>query len=513
MKKQLSIVLFLFAIICEAQLNPQTKKITEKYFPDPEVEINTPAFAKKKGFTTYDEMMAYLNELQANHSAEMSISFIGQSQKGKDIPLVLLKRKGGDENKLKVWIQGGLHGNEPASTEGVLYLLSKLLDSPDCQYLLDKLEIAVVPMANIDGFEKQSRYAANGLDLNRDQTKLMAQESVALKKAFSDFSASVGLDFHEYRPYRRDFTQLSNYGVTNGYDVMFLYSGNLNVPKELRLFTKATFVDPATKVLDQNSLTHHDYFTESKVMGAIQFTQGSTNSRSSATSYALTNAVSSLIEIRGVGIGKTSFKRRVYSTFLVAESYLKSAYENKEAVEQVVASAVKTKDEAVVKSEREKTLRKLTMIDIETNDKIEIEASVKDAWNSTAVLSRARPNAYLILPEQKAVIDRLKTLGLKVETLQKQHTIEVEVYSVIEYQKDAEKYEGVNKQEVQTEITVASKTFPEGTCIVYLNQPKANLAIEVLEPEAPNSFVSFDVLETALGMELPIYRYMKTETL
>ena len=43
-------------------------------------------------------------------------------------------------------------------------------------------------MANIDGYESHDRYAANGLDLNRDQTKLMAKESVSLKQAFSDFS-------------------------------------------------------------------------------------------------------------------------------------------------------------------------------------------------------------------------------------------------------------------------------------------------------------------------------------
>ena len=35
-------------------------------------------------------------------------------------------------------------------------------------------------MANIDGSIKQNRYASNGLDLNRDQTKLMAIESVSL---------------------------------------------------------------------------------------------------------------------------------------------------------------------------------------------------------------------------------------------------------------------------------------------------------------------------------------------
>ena len=43
-------LIFLPAILF-AQLNPQSKKITEKFFADPNIEINTPAFDKKKGFT------------------------------------------------------------------------------------------------------------------------------------------------------------------------------------------------------------------------------------------------------------------------------------------------------------------------------------------------------------------------------------------------------------------------------------------------------------------------------
>jgi hypothetical protein len=55
-----------------------------------------------------------------------------------------------------------------------------------------------------------------------------------------------------------------------------------------------------------------------------------------------------------------------------------------------------------------------------------------------------------------------------------------------------------------------SITFSKGTFIIYTNQKNAPLLAEVLEPEAPNSFVSFGVLETSLNEELPIYRLPKT---
>ena len=41
----------------------QTGKVTAKFFPDPQVDIDTPAFAKKHGFTTYREMMTFLHDL------------------------------------------------------------------------------------------------------------------------------------------------------------------------------------------------------------------------------------------------------------------------------------------------------------------------------------------------------------------------------------------------------------------------------------------------------------------
>ena len=89
----------------------------------------------------------------------------------------------------------------------------QLLNNEKYQYLLNRLEFAIIPMANIDGFLKQERNAANGLDLNRDQTKLMAPESILLKQAFSNYNPEVALDFHEYNAYRRDFAKMGTFGL------------------------------------------------------------------------------------------------------------------------------------------------------------------------------------------------------------------------------------------------------------------------------------------------------------
>ena len=509
MKKIIFIFFLSISANAFAQISPQSKKITNTFFPEYEqLENITPALQKKKGFTNYEELMSFLNNLVKQHPKTIEVSFIGESQKGKQIPLVHLTTPN-SSSKIKVWMQGGLHGNEPASTEGMLYLLDKLLNDSDYTYLLDKVDLTIVPMANIDGYEKQNRYAANGLDLNRDQTKLMAPESVALKQAFSDFNPEIGMDFHEYRPYRKDFTQLSEFGITSLFDAMFLYTGNLNVPENLRILTDTLFVENARKVLDSNQFTHHDYMSTGKYGGEIHFNQGATNARSSASNFALTNTISTLFEIRGVGLGRTSFKRRINTTFLIAISYLETACNNMDLVKAEIEKASKNQEKIIVTSSRSVYEDIIKTIDLDKNEIIDLKVTKRDALKSNPQLVRTRPKAYLIDVNKIEIIEKLKTLGITVETLPEEKELEVEAYVVSKYDKDSEKYEKMNLQTVETTLETKTILFPRGTFKISTNQKRANMITEVLEPEAPNSFVSFGIIETSKNETLPIYRITK----
>ena len=111
------------------------------------------------------------------------------------------------------------------------------------------------------------------------------------------------------------------------------------------------------------------------------------------------------------------------------------------------------------------------------------------------------------------LVEKLEILGIVVNRLESTKNIDIERYTVLDYLQEANKYEGANMQEVTVEIHPENRTFNTGTYVVYLNQPHGNLAIELLEPDAPNSFVSFNVLNTSAGKDLPIYRYLKKEKL
>ena len=511
LKKLISFILIFNFLVVSAQLNQEPKKITKKFFSDlNNLENITPALKKKKGFTNYKELLTYIDEKVQKYPEIVSSNFIGESQKGKKIPIIYIKNKNNnDEKKLKVWMQGGLHGNEPASTESLLYLIHLILEDADYKYLLDKIELAILPMANIDGFLKNDRYAANGLDLNRDHTKMMAPETKASKVAFANFDPHVALDFHEYRPFRKDFAQLSSFGIANPYDVMFLHTGNLNVPENLRYIIDTLFVKNAKKSLDKLSLRHRHYIKSEKYKGEIHFSTGSNTARSSSNFYALNNGIATLFEIRGVGIGKTSFKRRINSGLAVGFSFLKTAYDNSLFIFDEIARANTYSNDIVLEHKRSIYTDVVKAIDIESNELIDFETTMHSSKDSYAISKRDRPLAYIIKKNNFGFIEKLKDIGVEYVEIQKDTMIYSGSYRIIEYNDSFKVYEKMKMQSVLTLIEYKDNMFTNGDVLISMNQKRSNLIAELLEPEAPNSYVSFGIIKTSINSQLPIYRIKK----
>ncbi len=508
MIKHLLYILFLvFSLVGCAQMNPEPKQITQLFFPENEsIPDITPALQKKKGFTDYKELIDFVNALKTSHTDLVTINYIGETQNGLQIPMLIINDKNAKTDKIKVFFQGGLHGNEPASTEGLLYLMHEFLNNKQLAYLHSKITLAVIPMANIDGSLKLDRLAANGLDLNRDQTKLMAPESMALKKAFSDFNPQVALDFHEYNAFRKDFAKMSTFGIANAFDVMFLYSSNLNVPKNIRQTIDTLFVENVRQIMDKNNLRHFDYMSTAKLDNLVQFNRGSVNPRSSASSFALSNCVSLLLEVRGVNLGRTSFKRRINTTYLAGLSFLESSYKHADFVKKEIETAQQSTADIVLKSKRKQYEESVPVIDLNTKSIINLPIKISDAKGSTPTLIRQRPQAYLLDKSLEHLIPKIEALGIKVNKIFQTQKFDVEAYVIKSFEKDAMPYEKLIMQTVETELQPKNIEAAIGSYLIEVNQKNAPLLFEVLEPEASSSFVSFGLIKTQLNDVLPIYR-------
>ena len=212
-------------------------------------------------FTKYKDAVKFIKSLASNHPRLIKTGSIGETQRGNNqISVLITNQNSSGKEKLRVAIIGGIHGNEPISTDGLLLLIYQLTEDPKYAYLLQHLEILVLPDINVDGREADKRGSSNGLDINRDLTALNTVESRNTKKAINQFDPQVVLDFHEFNPHRSDFKDLSDcYSI--GYDVMFLYTGNMNVDPSVRRMIAEDFVAPTKSYLTKNHREVSDYAT------------------------------------------------------------------------------------------------------------------------------------------------------------------------------------------------------------------------------------------------------------
>mgnify|MGYP000579301545 CR=1 FL=1 len=440
------------------------------------------------------------------------VEIIGTTPLGRDIPLIYLSN-GSGTGKIRVWMQGLLHGNEPAGGEALLYLANRILTTGKGSEFLENMEIAILPIANVDGYIAMNRRSAGGYDLNRDQTKFADPVSKIIKKAFIDWQADIAFDFHEFQPTRREFSGIGTNGASTSYDVLFLPSGYLNIPEGLRRASRDIFRKEAEQALDEHGYTHNFYFTANVSGDEMILNKGAQSPHSSSTSYALSNAISMLVETRGIGLGRTSFIRRTHSSYVVASSFLESALRHRDEIQGIVAVAreatIAATEEIAVLNEPSVYHTGVNFIDLITGDLITLDLKIRNAENMTPVLTRPRPEGYLLESSCMREAEILALLGLEIEQIRKKKRLRVESFVIKKYQEADTEWEKINTVNATADLVIQRKVFPKGSYFLDLHQKNANYAISVLEPESLNGFVSYRVSATSAGDTLRVHRVIK----
>ncbi|MBR1406644.1 MAG: succinylglutamate desuccinylase/aspartoacylase family protein [Bacteroidales bacterium] len=499
-------ILILLVLIIFRAPSPAQDTLTRTWFPDPEVSFDTPTLSLPAGMADFARIEAWL-EGRAAKDGHMTLEKVPAPVSSGYLPLVRFS-EGTEGRKLKVWFQGAIHGNEPASAEGLFALMDALREDPSVLRIAD---IYILPIANMDGYLAGKRVSGSGYDLNRDQTKFADPVSVLLKGLFFRVSPDIAIDFHEYNPVRKELTEK---GLTSYYDVLFLPTGHPAVPSALRQAVLDHLVAPARKALDGIGYSHYNYFTLNSDGPELALVMGARSPQSSSTSYSLSGAVSMLVEIRGIGLGRTALARRTNATLTVAQSILREIADSPEAFRKVAGKARRevlrgrTPVEAAFHSREVR--RDVTFLSTETRQKQVLEGLlVRDALQPVADLVRPRPAAYVVEASQSKAIENLRTLGLELEILTEPREMTVGSYQVTEYAEDPVLWEKIRRQTVRTHLFRQTVRFEAGSAIVRVRQPHGAYAVAVLEPETENGFVHFRVIETALGDVLPVHRLMK----
>lgn len=518
----------------QAQFDPeraykQSAEVRQRY-PDPQIVYDTPGFKQgRRDFTSHEEMLAFVEGLR-RRSAVVQVRMVGASQEGRAIPALVLSGSGAKTaaelppGRPVVVMAGLQHGNEPAGGEAMLVLAQELATG-SLRPLLDRLTVVIVPHSNPDGAYYFRRSPYGTVDINRDHVKVDLPETRALHRVVDEFEPHLFIDAHEFSVANR---WIEKFGTLQSYDLIMQYATNPNVHPALTALADGRFLGAMRADLDRSGYSHFWYYTTSYNLKNLLVSMGGTTPDIGRNFAGLQNAVSFLVESRGVGIGREGYTRRVHTHVVAITALLNAAAANAgeliKTVEAARADTVRSGrdpqpgDKVAVTVRSPVIKQKLTMLDPQSGALKEIEVDWSDSLTAVAGITRARPWAYVMPPVFHEVAERLMLSGIEVRRLNKPVELDVESFQVTDRRPSSTYVEGRITSQVTTEVAPKRVRFPAGSYVYAMAQPNANVIAVALEPESPSSFVSFGMIPVdkkgspptgSASSEVPVYRVLR----
>lgn len=484
-------------------------------FPDPPVEFETPTFsAGRTTFTANDEIRQALRALAREGGAGSTVVRVlplGRSQAG--VPLeALLFTRAADTTAAglrsgplpTVLMIGQQHGDEPAGSEALLVLAQRLARGP-LEPLLERMNVLILPRANPDGAQDQRRPTASGIDLNRDHLLLKTPEAQAQAQLVREYRPVVVVDAHEYTVVGR---YLEKFNAVQRYDALVQYATTANLPEFVTRAAEEWYRRPLVAALKAQGLSVEWYYTTSMDVADRKVSMGGVHPDTGRNVNGLRNAVSLLIETRGVGIGRLHLKRRVQTHLVAIESVLRSTASRsadlmklRQYVDQETAGRA-CQGEVVVEAAATPSEYVLTMLDPVTG----ADKPVTVAWDSSLELHplrvRARPCGYWLAAGETDAVQRLRGLGVAVQRIEDQGVVRGELYRELARETGVRQdvrgalFDAGGVVRVQVETVSALLDVAPGGWYVPLDQPLANLVVAALEPDTQNGFLAHRIVGT-----------------
>ena len=486
-------------------------------FPEPAVSFATPAFEPgRTTFTTNAELRNIVHGLErgaaiGERATAVTVLALGATPAGTPIEALAFSRPpvapalagtpvttNGPARRPTVLILAAQHGDEPAGTEALIVVAQELAAGRPAD-LLDRVDVVLLPRANPDGAAAFTRGAADGTDINRDHFLLTTAEARAIAQLHAEFAPVVVLDLHEY-PVGGAFT--AKFGGLQRFDALLQYATTANLAPFVTKAAEEWFRQPLLANLRSAGLSVDWYATVSADAADRTLTMGSVGPQVGRNASGLRNEVSLLLESRGGGLGRVDLKRRVQSHVVAVTSVLASAARHaddlvklRQFVDRDVASHA-CQGQVIVEAAPTPSEYTYAMIDPASGEIRRINVAWESALQLRTLKSRPRPCGYWLAASENEAVRRLRLLGIEVRQFDELGELRAEGYREVGREAlagGAEANAGAATR-LKVQMLPALLDIAPGGYYVSLEQPLANLAVAVLEPESPASFAANGVI-------------------
>ncbi|WP_139350741.1 M14 family metallopeptidase [Rhodanobacter sp. C01] len=475
---------------------------------------------------SYADTLVYLKRLQQAAPGVIRLETFGTTPEGRPMTVVIASDDGTFDpatarkaGKPIVLLQAGIHPGEIEGKDAGLMLLRDIAVTHKYPHVLDHLVLVYIPVFSVDGHENSSPYHRinqNGpdsmgfrgqsqyLNLNRDYVKADAPEMLAWLKLWQHWLPDFLIDVH----------------TTDGADYQYDLTWYTEDPHKL---------DPAVSAWQHDMIVNHAIPAYEKrghlASIYLEFKDGrdprkgienfGSGQRFSTGYAALQNRPALLIETHML----KPYAVRVHAVYDLVELMLEQINQHPASLLATTAKAdadtiarahdaqarvplTFKPDPQSTKFELKGYAFTLTHSDISNSEWIQYDPSQPktysiDNWNGLLPdLSITPPAAYVVPAQWTTIIDKLDAHGIRYRRIDHPLTIHAEGYQLDDPSWASKSFEGhLMLRDFALHTVPREVTLPAGSVIVPLDQRTANVAINLLEPQAPDSLLRWGYLD------------------
>ena len=465
----------------------------------------------------YDEVMELARRL-ADASPAIHLTTFGYTSEGRALPLLVVGAPDASPTsvlgtgKTRVYLQGNIHAGEVEGKEALLMLLRRIATGEYAAWT-DSLVLLVAPIYNADGNERVAlsnrprqhgpvggmgqRPNAQGLDLNRDHTKLDSPEARSLARMLTEYDPHVGVDLH------------ATNGTRHAYHLTYSPPLHPNTPVAVDRFLRERWLPAVTsRVKEKRGWDLYYYGNAMRSSdGGQAWATFDHRPRFNNNYLGLRNRFA----ILGEAYAYATFEDRVKASLWFVEEILDFAHGNAGAIRHVVAEADRESvvgrtlalraefhrgaDITVLMGEVEEEPNPYSGAVMFRRRDVRTPTPMADLTTFRATESAVAPPAYYVLPQARAVIERLEAHGVTVVRYAEPRSVDAERFTVDSTTVAEREFQGRRERTVWGRWGRERVALPEGTAFVSLDQPLGRLAFTLLEPRSDDGFTAWGFMD------------------
>lgn len=474
----------------------------------------------------YEETMAWFERLDAA-SEQVQMAPFGVSPQGRTLRTVVLASDGEftpalaqASGKPIVLIQAAIHPGENEGKDALMALARDLTVANVHRDLLKDVVLVLVPIFNVDGHERFSPYnrinqngpeamgwraTAQNLNLNRDYMKADAPEMQAWLSLFNAWRPDLLIDLHNTN------------GADYQYDLTWSYERHANLHPAVRDWQNRVFGEEVKPALLKRGWKLFNYVTmldDTDLSAGL--IDGASGPRYSIGYAAIANRAGLLVETHMLKDFKTRTAVNIDLLVEVLRGIARDPQSLRQAVRKADADTVQRARQpnatvplrlAPDESRREieflgyaytrthSDLSDRMWVQYDPTKPVTLRLPMRD--HVTVVDQVTPPAAYVIPAAWQDVIARLRWHGIAMQTVSSAVDLSASNWRFKSPVWATQPFEG---RLMLTEFAQTAEqgqfSVSEGSVLVRLDQPRANIAIHLLEPQAPDALLRWGFFNT-----------------